>query len=160
MRKYFSECKTAEDVKRTYKEWAKKLHPDCGGDAEQFKEMSAEYERAFEELKTVHVNASGETYTKETNETAKQYSDIINSIIHFEDVTIEIIGSWIWLTGNTLPYKEQIKAAGFWWSKTKRAWYYNGDDKKSYRRGHYNMNELRNKWGSTVIDNELQAKLA
>lgn len=29
--KYFTNCRTAEDVKATYKRLAKKLHPDMGG---------------------------------------------------------------------------------------------------------------------------------
>ena len=158
--KYFNTCKTAEDVKKTYKELAKKFHPDCGGDAEQFKEMIAEYEIVFEKLKTVHVTAEGKEYRKETNETAWQFADIINKVIHFEGVKIEIIGSWIWLTGNTLIYKEEIKKAGFFWSNNKKAWYYNGDDRKSPRRGRYNMDQLRQKWGTTEVETEPQKKLA
>ena len=119
--KYFTNYKCIEDIKRVYKEWAKKLHPDCGGDAEDFKKMFSEYEKAYEQFKNVHMNASGETYHKETKETAKQYADIINKVIHFEGITIEVIGSWVWLTGNTMMYKDQIKAAGFWWSKTKKS---------------------------------------
>ena len=157
---YFKDCRTCEDVKQMYKKWAKQLHPDCGGDAEKFKAMSAEYEKAFEAYKNIHVNAEGETYQKETTETPEQYAEIINKIIHFDGVHVEIIGSWIWLTGNTMLYKDEIKAAGFWWSKTKKAWYYNGDDKKTRRRGRYNMEELRNRWGSVEVEKEEQRKLA
>ena len=57
-------------------------------------------------------------------------------------------------------YKDEIKAAGFWWSKSKRAWYYNGSDKKSKRRGRYSMDGLRAKWGYTEVNTEEQKKLA
>lgn len=157
--KYFTECKTAEDVKKAYKNWAKKLHPDCGGDAEQFKQMMAEYETVFERLKTVHVNTKGEEYRKATTETPQAFADIINKVIHLKGVTIEIIGSWVWLTGNTLLYKETIKAAGFFWSRNKQAWYYNGEEKKSPRRGRYNMGQLRTMWGTTEIRTEEQMAL-
>ena len=160
MNRYFKDCKTAEDVKKCYKHWAKKLHPDCGGDAEEFKKMLAEYEVTFEKLKTVHVNAQGEEYRKETTETPQEFAEVINKIIHLDGIIIEIIGSWIWLTGNTLIHKETIKAAGFFWSHNKKAWYFNGDDKKSTRRGRYNMNQLRNMWGSTKVNTEEQHKLA
>ena len=158
--KYFTGCRTIEDVKKRYRELAKKLHPDCGGDAEAFKAMMHEYRIAFDTYKNIHVNAEGETYTKETTETPEQFADLINKVIHFDGVTVEIIGSWIWLTGNTLIYKDEIKAAGFWWSKSKMAWYYNGDNKKSKRRGRYSMNALREKWGSQEVEKEERRKLA
>lgn len=162
--RYFTDCKTIEDVKVTYHKLVKELHPDNGGDAEQFKSMMNEYKIAFDRYKNIHATQSGETYEKEpeqdTQETAEQFAEIINKVIHFEGVKIEIIGSWVWLTGNTMIYKDQIKDLGFFWSKSKVAWYYNGSEKKTRRRGRYNMDGLRSKWGSTTVKNEKQEKLA
>lgn len=159
--KWFEGCRTAEDVKARYRTLAKELHPDCGGNAEEFKSMMNEYKTAFEKLKNIHTTRDGETYEKETNETPEEFMDIINRVIHFEGVTVEIIGSWVWLTGNTMIYKDQIKAAGFWWSNSKKAWYYNGSERKTRRRGRYSMDGLRNHWGSqTVTEEDKQRKLA
>lgn len=160
MMKYFTNCKTIEDVKKLYRELAKKLHPDCGGNAEEFKAMMNEYRAAFERYKNIHTNAAGETYEKETTESPDEYADIINQVIHFDGVTVEIIGTWIWLTGNTMIYKDDIKAAGFWWSKSKKAWYYNGSDQKTRRRGRYSMEKLREKWGTQEVKTEERRKLA
>ena len=151
--KYFRDCKTAEDLKKAYRKAAVKLHPDNGGNEEEFKSMQAEYEAAWERLKDVHTNSQGETYTSKesTTETAFDFMEAINKVIHLDNITIEIIGSWVWITGNTLKHKDVIKAAGYFWSKSKKAWYWNGSTKKSRRRGHYSMNGLRNAWGSTVV---------
>lgn len=160
---YFRDCHTIEDVKKTYRELAKKLHPDCGGDAEAFKAMQAEYNTAFERYKNIHATKGGETYTKESTTedcSAEEYADIIDKVIHFEGVHVEVIGSWVWLTGATLLYKDEIKAAGFWWSKTKKAWYYNGSAKKTRRRGRYSMDGLRAKWGTTTFDTDPTPTLA
>lgn len=162
--KYFKNCKCIEDVKETYRKLAKELHPDNGGSSQDFAEMMQEYKAAFNRYKNTHRTQDGETYEKapenDTQETAEQFAELINKIIHFEDVHIEIIGTWIWLTGNTKMYCKQIKELGFFWSKSKVAWYYNGDTKKTRRRGRYKMDELRNKWGSTTVKNEKQEKLA
>lgn len=156
---YFENCKTAEELKKAYHKAAAKLHPDNGGDAEEFKTMQAEYMRMFDRLKYIHVNAAGETYEKETSETAAAFMGIIEKVIHFDGVNVEIIGAWIWLTGNTLTYKEEIKAAGFWYSKTKKAWYYNGSDKKTHYRGRYKLDELREKWGSEEIKKDRRERI-
>ena len=67
--------------KNTARAWAKKLHPDLGGNAEEFKVMQAEYEKLWERLKNVHQNAQGETYTKETTETPQEFINIINTLV-------------------------------------------------------------------------------
>lgn len=154
MKRYFVNCKTLEEVKHLFKELAKKLHPDCGGDAEEFKAMKAEYEKAFERCKNTHQKDDGTFYQKETNESASMYADIIDKIITFKGVLIEIIGSWIWVSGNTKPYKDQLKEIGFKWSKSKSAWYYTGQTVFVKRKGGYSMNSIRNMWGSTVVDAE------
>lgn len=162
--KYFSNVKSIEDVKELYHKLVKQLHPDNGGDAESFKAMMQEYKTVFNIYKNTHRSQSGETYEKQpeqdSQETAEQFAEIINKVIRFDGVKIEIIGSWVWLTGNTMIYKDQIKDLGFFWSKSKVAWYYNGSEKKTRRRGRYNMDGLRNKWGSTTVKNDKQEKLA
>lgn len=157
--KYFTNVTTLEEVKARFHELCKEHHPDNGGDAETFKEMYQEYKKAFDLYKNTHKTKDGETYEKETTETPEQFADIINKVIHFEGVTVEIIGSWVWLTGNTMQYKDAIKESGFFWSKSKRAWYYNGDSKKSRRRGHYSMDGLRSKWGTQEVRTEQQERL-
>ena len=159
MKNYFTNCKTEEQVKEAFTKWAKELHPDNGGDAEAFKQMMNEYKKAFDACKGIHTNKDGETYTKESNYTAEAFADIIEKIIHFENVTIEIIGSWIWVSGNTFTYKDNLKALHFFYSKNKKAWYHNGDEKKSHRKGHYSMNELRARWGAEEIETEKAEKI-
>jgi curved DNA-binding protein CbpA len=159
--KYFQNCKTAEELKKAFHKEAVRLHPDNGGSAEEFKNMKAEYERMFEKLKNIHKTASGETYEKETStQTAAEFADIIEKIIHMEGCKIEIIGAWVWVSGNTFQYKDQLKELHFFYSKTKKSWYHNGAEKKTHRKGHYTMDQLRDRFGSEDIEVEPQQKIA
>lgn len=45
--KYFINCTTLEEVKATFHDLAKRMHPDNGGNAEEFKAMFAEYKADF-----------------------------------------------------------------------------------------------------------------
>lgn len=42
-KQYFSECVTDNDVRKTYLDLVKKLHPDVGGDPNEFTEMQRQY---------------------------------------------------------------------------------------------------------------------
>ena len=108
--KYFTKCRTIEDVKETFRDLAKKLHPDCGGDAEEFKRMMAEYTVIFKRLKNVHRKADQKTEQTENNrteyhkeESPEEFADIISKVIHLDGIEIEIVGHWVWLSGNTYP---------------------------------------------------------
>lgn len=156
--RYFKDCKSIEEVKEIFKKLAKELHPDNGGDAENFKQMMNEYTEAFNRLKNIHKNANSETYEKATSETPEQFADVINSIIHLQDVTIEMIGSWVWVEGNTYPYREHLKELHFFYSKNKKAWYYTGEDEKSRRKGRYTLDQIKEKYGVTEVETNQKVK--
>ena len=40
---FFLECDTDEEIKRRYKHLVKELHPDTGGNPEEFSEMTRQY---------------------------------------------------------------------------------------------------------------------
>ncbi|MCL2592149.1 MAG: molecular chaperone DnaJ [Defluviitaleaceae bacterium] len=151
---------TAEELKRVYKKLAVKHHPDNGGDTEKMKVVNSEYFELFEKLKKIHTNAEGEQYTKETNETPEEFINIINELIRFDKILIEIIGSFIWVSGETKPYKEQLKALGFKWSSNKLSWYLAPKDYKKRNHKNYSMDDIRGMYGSKEVENKPYKKLA
>lgn len=50
--RYFSEVQNLEALKKAYRAWALKLHPDRGGNEEAFKEMKKEYDALQSYLST------------------------------------------------------------------------------------------------------------
>lgn len=151
--KYFNNCKTIDDVKKTYRKLAKELHPDnpTTGDTEAFKAMQKEYEAAFDRFKNVHEAQNGGTYYKESTETADMFRNVIDKIIHLNNCTIEIVGSWIWVTGDTFNSKVILKDAGFMWASKKKAWYWHSPEEAVAKHSKMSLDEIKEKYGFTAV---------
>lgn len=148
IKNYFENVTTAEELKRRFHELAKALHPDCGGDPEAFKEMKAQFDKlSHSNIWNTHKTAEGKTYTKENSTTPEQFTEIIEKLRGLENITIEILGSWIWVTGDTRNYKEILKGLGFLFSSKKAAWYFNGETKKRRTHSKMNYSDLQKHWG-------------
>lgn len=162
MTKWFKNPTTLEELKKEYKKLAIKNHPDMGGSTEAMQEINAEYDRLFEILKNTHRSATGETYTAktETTETPEQFRSIIEKLIHLDGITIEICGSWIWVTGNTFPNKEELKKMLFKYSKGKNAWYYHEPGYRKHSKKHFSLDDIRDMFGSETVNGSKQDKLA
>lgn len=160
--KWFNHPQTLEDLKKQYKKLAVKYHPDMDGNDADMKEINAEYDVLFNKLKNIHQTAEGETYTSqtETKETANEFKDIINELIHLDNINIEICGSWLWLTGDTFKHKDILKSLKFKWSKSKKAWYFHSDDYKKSSKKIYTLDQIRDLYGSESIHVEPLLKLA
>ena len=157
---YFENINTAEELRREFHKLAKELHPDNGGDAEVFKEMKAEFGNAWANVGNTYTNKEGQTYQKEQNMTAAQFADIIEKMIHWTDCTIEICGSWLWISGNTYSHRAELKALHFGYSSNKKAWYFHEGSyhKKSSRK--FNMDDIRSMFGSESVGTDPQPAIA
>lgn len=157
---YITNVETLEELKKAYKKLALKLHPDCGGSNEEMVQLNNEYDELFSKLKNTHKNKGGETYTQETTETSEQFKDIVNQLfkLKMDGVAIEIVGTFIWLTGNTKPYKDDIKALAFRYSPKKFAWYKAPSDYKKRSRKNYDMDTIRGMYGSQKVSHEKEEK--
>lgn len=153
--KWFDESRleTLEDVKKQYKALAKKHHPDIGGNTEDTKAINNEYEYLFGRYKNTHKNADGETYrsAEPTTETPLEFIHIVDQLVKMGGVTVELCGSWLWLTGSTREHKDEIKALGFRWSPNKQAWYYHHGAYKKRAKNKYTMSDIRNMFGSEIL---------
>lgn len=158
--KYFTNCKTAEELKKEYRRLAKELHPDLGGDTEEFKIMQNEFEKMWERLKNVHKNSEGETYTKESTETAEEFIHIIEVLTPLKNILVEICGSWIWVTGNTKEHKNILKELKFRYAQRKQAWYFHTEPYKKKGKRELTLDEIRDMFGSQSYQKEPEKQLA
>ncbi len=149
---YFENCKNYDDARAIYWELAKQFHPDKGGKTADFQEL----QNQFENFKPREEKFKGEADQWK----AKEYANIIEQLLKIDSsILIEICGSWIWLSGNTKPHKESIKAIETGesykrvWHRKKEMWYFSP---KNYYRGKgngtdYSMDWIRGEYGSNTV---------
>jgi len=147
--KFFNDCKTIDEVKATYKTLAKLHHPDKGGDLATMQAINNEYSFAITKI-AKGENLSDAEISDIITENEK-YRDAIAAIINLDGISIELVGCWIWVTGNTFPVKADLKKAGFYFASKKVAWYFRTDEYKSNSRKNYSLDEIKTKYGSQEI---------
>ena len=152
MTHYFKDCKTLDEAKTLYRKLAMKMHPDRGGNKVEFQEMLNEF-HAFRPGKEKFAGESSQWESF-----GPVYSSIIDQLLDIEGVVVEVVGSYIWIGGDTYSKRTQIKAVntqGFMdccWAKVKQKWFFKPSGYKPRSRKERSMDELRNMWGSTVVN--------
>jgi hypothetical protein len=150
--KWFNECGTLEEVKALYKKLAKEYHPDLGGDNVTMQEINKEY--AFATAKAIKgANLSDEEVENEIL-SSEAYRQAIEKVIHLDGVILELVGYWLWATGNTYPVRATLKDAGFMFASKKLAWYFRTAEYKVSKGGKKSLDEIRSKYGSEVLNDE------
>ena len=151
---YFKNVNCIQELKKQYKNLVKLYHPDLNKNDTNsiMQEINAEYETIFNKVKNSFINSQGEIYEKENNETVEEFKNIINKIITFKNCKIEIIGNWIWVSGNTKYYKEILKNLSFKWIQNKKAWAYHKEKYFKKTNKVYTLEDLRNSFTSIDIN--------
>lgn len=150
---YFSNCECVEDLKKEYKRLCLKFHPDvCDlpNATELMQEINSQYELAFKRLKNTFKNKDGNIYenTRENDETPEDFINILNKLVGLEGIQVELLGRWIWVTGNTKQHKDLLKSLGFRWCVKKMAWSWHRVNERSFSRGDFSLDEIREKYAS------------
>ena len=161
--KYFKNVNTVQELKKVFVSLLKKHHPDNGGDVEICKVINAEYEYLVKRLPK--ATAEGKKETPEEKKAAvdldREIRDLVYKIIHMQGINIEIVGTWVWVDGNTFPWKEELKAAGFRWSKARQKWHACPYGEGNYYKGtKKSFNTLRKIYGSDIVDTKTAPSIA
>jgi len=136
------------EAKKVYKRLAKVLHPDIGGTDEKFKILNKVYNNILEH---------GLYFSNETKFDL-ELEKIISQILHYENITIEVVGSWIWLSGETRIIKDRLKELNFKWASKKKMWYYG--EMKGRNPKQKSMSEIKSKYGCETLKSKGKYKIA
>jgi len=135
------------EAKKIYKILARKLHPDVGGTTEEFKILNEVYNYILEHGIIV----------EEDSEFDLELEKVISKILHYENLIIEVVGSWIWLSGETKAIKEILKELKFKWASKKKQWYYG--EMKGRNPKQQSMDDIKAKYGCTTVKNKVTKKV-
>ncbi|MNY28341.1 hypothetical protein D3C86_1623120 [compost metagenome] len=112
--------------------------------------INAEY--AFASARILKGANLSEEDTEKEIRFSEEYRKIIEQIVNLDGIVIELVGLWIWVTGQTYPVRAELKTAGLFFAPKKQAWYYRSEDLKELRGGRKSLDEIRSKYGSEVVN--------
>lgn len=147
---------TKREFRAKFRSLAKSMHPDKGGDEEQMKVLLEAYELLQMSYKFINDGADNgfendDKYWKLSDDMERIY----RKIYRFNDIIIEVVGEWMWITGGTYNIKETLKELGMKYSSAKRAWYWYPGDKNRWRRGtKKKLEDIKDIFGSQTLKTE------
>lgn len=151
MNKYFAGIKTVEELRKRYKELLKKHHPDNGGNEETMKEINAEYARLSTQMSREN-KADKESTTYDTEAEDRAFREVLEKISTL-NVTAEIVGSWIWISGG-YECRELLKSIGFKFAPKKKCWCWHFGEYRRHHSKEVSLDEIRMKYGSQTVNSK------
>ena len=145
---HFIDIKGINEAKKVYKRLAKQLHPDIGGTEEEFKMLNSIYTDILE----------NKIYFSNNTKFDLEIEKIISQILHYENIVIEVVGSWIWLNGDTKIIKDKLKDLGFKWASKKKQWYYG--EMKGRNPKQKSMEDIKAKYGCQTVRTKTRGKIS
>ena len=135
---------TQQEIKAAYKKLAKKYHPDLNPLGEDMMKIINE---AYETLSNYQPGDA--EFVKKTS--LDKIEEVLQELLKLPNIELEIIGTWIWVFGDTKTHKDTLKSLGLNWSSSKKRWYYSGQKKKFRRGSGKSFGEIRVKYGSQKV---------
>ena len=153
MLKFFENVTTLTELRKEYRRLAFIYHPDKGGDTVLMQILNDRYDRLSEKFIKENVDFS-EGRKEYEMQVSEEIRDMLDRIMFLKGVDIEVIGGWIWITGNTFAVRTTLKSLGFIFSHPKTAWYWHKGEYRKKNGKIQSMDEMRDFWGSQKIESQ------
>lgn len=154
MTNYFAGLCSVEEIKKAYRDLARKHHPDLGGDLETMKVINSQYHQALNGQNGKETD--GRTY-KYNAKAEQEIMDVIAELLKLPNLEISLIGYWIWIQGDTKPVKAALKAQACRWHSGRLCWYWKPSWCGRSRSNPGGLEELAAKYGYQDFKSRAQA---
>ena len=154
------------ELKKDYFQMAKKLHPDHGGSNEAMQALNNEYEYAVKHMET-ETSKAGFVNSKHRDVYRHNYYDFDNDFINMINdllkvkkampgIEIEICGFFIYVHNTDKKDKDIFNknGLGLIYHGQKNAWYYKPSWYYKKSGSTWNMDQIREKYGSMSVNND------
>ena len=161
---YFESCATVNDTKRLYHKLAMRWHPDRGGDNETMKAVNLEYEAALQRHHgETSMGSDGREHTYYYRADVERAAmDIIADLLaqRWADVYIDLVGTWVWVRGDTKPHRAALKDMGLYWHSKRVMWYWRPAGRKHRHMSDHSYASLCTIYGARSFETESETALA
>lgn len=146
---YFELCHSEAEIKTRFRKLCFELHPDKGGSTAAMQELNAQYQARLrgEYRKTMSADDAADRCEMDA-----RAAEIVETLVTLPGLVVELVGCWVWVTGQTFDFRVQLKEHGLKWASKKRAWYWHAPEQKC-RGGKKSLEEIRAKYGSQPFAN-------
>lgn len=140
---------TEKDIKNAFKKAALKYHPDRNPvGAEMMKAVNSAFDFLMANLDKINQYQSPEQSA--IYNYGNELENVLKALYGLSGLVYEVIGNWIWISGNTIEHKEALKEIGCKWAAKKKQWFYRPEEHKSYwNREEHTIEEIRAKYGTS-----------
>lgn len=169
-KKCFEGVETLEELKKMLHAYVLMYHPDKHRkDREEYTkimaQINAEYDKAYQKVKFNHLGYDSKEHkyykytNKEEDPKESMFKDILNGLASIKGIKVELIGSWIWVSGNTKQVKDKLTELGLHYRGQKQAWEFHTGKFRRKSKPTKNMDDLRVKYGATEIKGKEEEQL-
>ncbi len=144
-----------QELREQYKKLSFQHHPDISGydSTAIMQEINNQYDELSKQF------AAGTKFETSENDFSELFKQKIDILIRIKNIEIEIIGNWLWVTGETKPVKELLKEMKFMFSPKKIAWYFKNYTYHKKNKEIEDLDGIRNIFGSSKIKKEDNTKM-